>query len=171
MGDRSSGSLGSQATTAGADFERFFRSAYVPLARILSLVTDDPDDCLQDAFLQAHRHWDRVSTYRDPTAWVRLVAIRRVRNRARGRLRLLRAQERVRVLPRVEQVAAAGGDGDLSSAVAALPQRQRTAVALYYYGELSVHEVAAAMEISEGAVKATLHAARGALRVKLEDEE
>jgi len=39
---------------------------------------------------------------------------------------------------------------------------------LFYVEELSVREVAVAMDLSEGAVKYHLHAGRGALRAWLE---
>jgi RNA polymerase sigma factor (sigma-70 family) len=53
-------------------------------------------------------------------------------------------------------------------ALKALPQRQREALVLRYYGDLSEAQIAEAMGISQGAVKS--HASRGmaALRQTLE---
>ena len=56
----------------------------------------------------------------------------------------------------------------MQRALRALPDRQRVAVALHYLADLSVADVAAAMGISEGAVKTHLHRARSQLAVSLE---
>jgi len=59
-------------------------------------------------------------------------------------------------------------DDDLAAMVAALPQQQRLALSLFYFAALSVAEVAHSMELSEGAVKYHLHAARTSLARSLE---
>ena len=149
-------------------FESFFRRNYPALVRLLSVGADDVDDEVQEAFLEAHLQWDRIAGYDNPTAWVRRVAIRRLQNRQRGRIRGLRAIRRL------------GADGpgpqitpdasvDLVSAVRRLPPRQRMAVALYYYGDFAIDDVADAMGVTDGTVKACLHAARAQLRDEMED--
>lgn len=50
-----------------------------------------------------------------------------------------------------------------------LPARQREAVVLRIFEDLSVEETAAAMRCAEGTVKATLHQALKALRLKLKE--
>jgi RNA polymerase sigma factor (sigma-70 family) len=56
------------------------------------------------------------------------------------------------------------------AALRALPERQREAIVLRYYADLSEAQIAGAMGISRGAVKS--HTARGmaALRTTLEEE-
>lgn len=56
------------------------------------------------------------------------------------------------------------------AAVATLPERQRTAVALFYIGDRSISEVAEVMAVREGTVKTTLHKARSQLRRLLSEE-
>ena len=51
-----------------------------------------------------------------------------------------------------------------------LPLRQRTATALFFAADFSVAEIAAVMNISEGAVKGLLFRARESLRGALEEE-
>lgn len=51
------------------DLERLFRDEYPRLVHAISIVLGDVDsaaDAVQDAFLQASRHWTRVSTYESP---------------------------------------------------------------------------------------------------------
>lgn len=57
------------------------------------------------------------------------------------------------------------------AAVAMLPERQRTAVALFYIGDRSIDDVARTMGVHEGTVKTTLHHARAQLRQLLAKEE
>ena len=52
----------------------------------------------------------------------------------------------------------------LADLVAGLPEQQRIAASLFYVEQLSVRETADAMDLSEGAVKYHLHAARSSLR-------
>jgi RNA polymerase sigma factor (sigma-70 family) len=55
----------------------------------------------------------------------------------------------------------------IQSVLAALPPRQREAVVLRFFEELSVEETAAAMDCAPGTVKATVHQAIKSLREKL----
>ena len=59
---------------------------------------------------------------------------------------------------------------DVATMLAMLPTQQRIAAALFYVEQLSVREIAETMKLSEGAVKYHLHAARTALRERLEAE-
>jgi RNA polymerase sigma-70 factor (ECF subfamily) len=61
-------------------------------------------------------------------------------------------------------------DAEMWAAVAMLPERQRTAVALFYIGDRSISEVAETMGVHEGTVKATLHKARSELRRRLSED-
>ena len=60
---------------------------------------------------------------------------------------------------------------DTMEAIAALPLRQRTAVALHYVADLSIADTATLMGVSVGTVTATLHAARANLGRTLADPE
>lgn len=55
----------------------------------------------------------------------------------------------------------------IQSVLAGLPPRQREAVVLRFFEELSVEETAAAMDCAPGTVKATVHQALKSLREKL----
>jgi RNA polymerase sigma-70 factor (ECF subfamily) len=91
------------------------------------------------------------------------------------------ALKRVRVAEReVEELEDAEGSSDpledllsaerseaVASAVSALPLRQREALILFEYEELSLEEIAEVTGIETGAVKARLHRARETLRLRL----
>ena len=55
----------------------------------------------------------------------------------------------------------------LREALSELPERQREALALRFFEELSVEQTAGTMKCAEGTVKATVHQALKALREKL----
>jgi RNA polymerase sigma-70 factor (ECF subfamily) len=124
-------------------------------------------DCVQDAFTRAYVRWSRVSRLEDPPGWIRHVAINRLRDHFRKTERGRRAIERLGPQTPSEHPAPAEPD-ELAHLLATLPPQQRIAAALFYVDELSVGEVAAAMDLSDGAVKYHLHAARQILRRTLE---
>lgn len=73
-----------------------------------------------------------------------------------------------------EQGQAAGDDLDragLRRAIAALPPDQKSAIALFYLEEMSVAEVAVALNVPAGTVKSRLMHARRKLRAALEGED
>lgn len=143
-----------------AELSRLFESHADALVRGLAAAGyPDASDAVQEAFVQAVVHWRRVHRYDDPLLWIRRVAINKARNRARSRRRQVALQDR---LGRGSDVVAAheSPDDDVLAAIAALPTQQREVVALFYYSDLSVAQVARVMNVGEGTVKSHLHAAR-----------
>jgi RNA polymerase sigma factor (sigma-70 family) len=150
-----------------ADFAQHVPTHIPAMLRFAAAVTsfDEAADVVQDALLKA---WSKRSVY-DPAkgaleAW--LLGI--VYNQARGRFR-----RRAGVFHLYESDAVtAGPDGshiDLRRAVDRLPKRQKAAVILYYYVDLSVPAVASIMQCSTGTVKSALSDARRSLGASLGD--
>ncbi len=158
-----------------ADFDAFFQANYQRLVLSLGAAFDNPeaaDEAVQDAFIRAYARWSRVQRLDSPAAWVRRVAINRLRDSHRQRVRRRRAEERAverePVGPAGDPVADGPGERDvLRRALATLPDRQRLAVALFYVEDLSVRDIARSMRISEGAVKAHLSQGRAKLAAVL----
>ncbi len=154
-------------------FEVFYRREYshiVAMARAVSPDRSAAEDLAQESFAVAHRHWDRISKYEEPVAWVRRVMI----NRATSLRRRLGAENRA--LRRAGHDPHRGIANDLSpetnevwGEVRQLPRRQQQAVVLHYVGQLSTNEIANVMGCSTGAVKSHLHRARQTLRDRLGD--
>ncbi len=151
-------------------FDEVYGREYGPLVRALTVACGDREvaaDCVQEAFVRAHLRWRRLSSYDDPAAWVRRVAINRMRDHFR----------RERIGERVHRLLAAGASGheagpmpslDVPALLATLPTQQRIAMSLYYVADLSLAEVAAAMRLSDGAVKFHLYQGRRRLRQLVE---
>ena len=118
------------------------------------------EDCFQETFLAALRAYPRLRPDSKPRAWLLTIA----HNKAIDHLRRRRLQE-----PALE----AGAEDppapqeEIWSAVAALPPRQRAAVALRYIGDLSHREIAAAIGCSEEASRRSLHDGLQTLRSQL----
>jgi RNA polymerase sigma-70 factor (ECF subfamily) len=162
---------GRRGRTGDAAFEVLFRREFEPLVRALTLVAGDPEaaaDAVQDAFVQAHRHWDHVLTLESPIGWLRHVAVNRIRNQHRGR------QRQVAALPHLLGIAEVGGpepvDDDLVRALVLLPAQQRTAVALHYLLDQPTSVVAEHLGVTEATVRSHLRAARQRLRRQISDD-
>jgi RNA polymerase sigma-70 factor (ECF subfamily) len=156
----------------GTDLAGLFRAHYGRLVRALTLVCGDVDeaaDAVQEAFVKAHLRWRKLRHYDDPVGWIRHVAINRLRDGHRRRIRKDRAVERLAATSD-HSVAGPepGHDGLLTTLLASLPRQQRLVVALYYVDGLSVAETAATLGVSDGAVKFHLHQARERLRGALD---
>ncbi len=151
-----------------AEFEAFFVETYGGLLRTLTVIIGDGElaaDALQDAYQKAYVRWGKIRRYDAPAAWVRHVALNRSRDLIRSNERRRRNEERAAA---PESIVDPELDDSLLSLLKPLPERQRTAMALFYLEELSVEQVADAMGVSAGAVKYHLNQGREKLRPSLE---
>lgn len=123
------------------------------------------EEIVQDVLATAHQRWASVSRMANPTAWL----YRCVMNRSVSVLRRLTTEAKV-VARQYRGSADADHDDALEvrRAVRSLPKKQATAVALHYFADLPVDEVAEVMGIPTGSVKSLLHRARSTLRSTLD---
>jgi len=153
------------AAHVAIDYAIFFRAEFAAVTRTAYLVLHDRDaaeDVAQDAFTQLYQNWAKISAYERPDAWVRRVAIR-LAVRAVRRHRLLDTLLGRVATPREEQ----GGDLDLAAAVRRLPPQQRAAVALHYYEDRPLTEVARILGCSHATAKVHVFKARRRLAALL----
>ena len=161
-------SLSAQAT----DVTTLFNLHYARLVRSLTVIcgnSEEAADAVQDAFVKAHLKWRKISTYDDPVGWIRRVAINKVRDGHRSRVRRDRAVERMG--HEVKLTSEQPDISEVAELLSTLPKQQRAAAAMFYVEQLSVLEIAQALEVSEGAVKFHLHQARQKLRAHIESRE
>lgn len=151
--------MGSKQRVAADDFEAFFRAEYARMVAVLAVVSgrrEDAADAVQAAFAEAHLRWDQVRGFDDPAAWVRRVA----RNRVIDEVRRSARHDRLhRLLPRHGDVGPPEAS-ELTDAIRSLPDGQRVAVALHYFDDLPIAEVADLLGVATGTVKSQLAAAR-----------
>jgi RNA polymerase sigma-70 factor (ECF subfamily) len=156
------------------ELEALFQAHFAPLVRGLALAAgsyEAASDAVQDAFVQLHRHWRRVSAYEEPVAWLQRVATNRVANQRRGSHRQANLVEKLAGSIDAADEVDRAAKLDLLAAIAALPERQRLVVGLHHLTGMKVAEVAAALDVSEGTVKSQLHDARTNLRTALEVDD
>jgi RNA polymerase sigma-70 factor, ECF subfamily len=147
-----------------AELEALYRARYPVFLRVARAVgIDDAADAVHDAFMQAVRNRRSYRGEGTLEAWV----WRMVVNAA-----LKRRREPPRGAPPDEPVELReNGFGDpVRALIAALPERQRLVLFLRHYADLDYAAIAAILEIKEGTVGATLHAAHAALRGALDAE-
>lgn len=181
MADRSADQRPSSAWAAEAALTELYAAHWHSLVRLSWLLVRDQqvaEETVQDAFVSMHAHWSRL---RDPD--LALAYLRRcVVNASRSVLRHRTVEERYLVReatartahgttsePSAEDHAVAHATGDrLMLALAGLPRRQREVLTLRYYLDLSEAQIADALGISTGAVKAHAHRGLAALRGAVE---
>jgi len=143
---------------AGETVAALYAEHCLGLVRLAVIMTGDQasaEDIVQDAFLGLYRRWDHLTDTSFPLAYVRASVLNGCRS-------ALRRQSRWRAAP-----AAADPPGEsaearallseeqraIARAIRRLPKRQREALVLRYYLDLSEEEIARTMGISRGTVK------------------
>jgi RNA polymerase sigma-70 factor (sigma-E family) len=171
----SAGPDGAGRWTADEAITRLFASYYRPLVRfaVLLLGADgDAEELVQDSFVALHGRWARL---RDPDralAYLRQSVVNRARSAQRHRGvvdRFLGRQAPSSPAASAETHALdAETHAEIMGAVRWLPARQREALVLRYYLDLSEAQIADAMGIRPGSVKSHLARGLATLRTTLE---
>ena len=152
--------------TDRAAFCEFYAAHYNGAAGYAYQLTRDAElahDLTQEAFTRLLTRWARV---REPRPYVFRTITNLVRNAwaSGGRQRKLLAH-----LGATAESEAPAPDRTVADAIARLPRRYRDVVLLFYYADLPVPEVAAAVRRPPGTVKRLLAEARALLATSLGD--
>jgi RNA polymerase sigma-70 factor (sigma-E family) len=149
------------------EFDEYVVASGPRLKRLAYLLTGDTDaaeDLLQSAYAKVLPKWDRVRTYDEPDAYMRRLMV----NTRTSAWRRLRGREVLTATPPdllVSEAADAHVDAeDLRRALHVLPDKQRVAVVLRHYCDLSEAETAAVMGVAVGTVKS--QTSRGLARLR-----
>ena len=152
-----------------------YTTHYRSLVRLAVLLVRDvatAEEVVQDSFIAMHGAWRRLRDTDKALSYLRQSVVNRSRSVLRHRMVVDKnAPKPAPDMPSAEQGAISLLERSaVIAALRTLPPRQREALVLKYYGDLSEAQIATAMGISRGAVKS--HTARGvaALRVVLELE-
>jgi RNA polymerase sigma-70 factor (sigma-E family) len=177
---------------AAASVTTLYAEHALGLVRLAVVITGDraaAEDIVQDAFLGLYRRWDKLPDTTVPLAYLRVSVLNGCRT-------ALRRRSRLRFWPEAgagngpDEVAPAAGFGALAglaesaeasvllseeqrtvaAALRKLPRRQREAVVLRYYLDLSEAETAQVMGIALGTVKSATHRGLAAVGRILREE-
>ncbi|GAA4247416.1 RNA polymerase sigma factor [Dactylosporangium darangshiense] len=156
------------------DVAEVYHACYRRLVvQLFAFTTDltEAQDAVQEAFARAVARPRGFAGIDNPEAWLRTVALNVVRRRWRRRrvLDVILLRER----PLHEPIAPDHTDlrTDLSEALDAIPRSYREVIVLHYYADLSVEEIAAALNVPAGTVKSRLSRGRAALAARLDGYE
>jgi RNA polymerase sigma-70 factor (sigma-E family) len=147
-------------------------NSLVRLALLLVRDVQTAEEVVQDAFESMHKAWRRLHDQEKALAYLRQTVVNKSRSVLRHRKVVdLHQPKAAPDEPSAEHAAMALIERTaVIAALALLPVRQREAVVLRYYADLSEADIAAAMGISRGAVKSHTARAMAALRSILDQE-
>ncbi|MDP9223173.1 MAG: sigma-70 family RNA polymerase sigma factor [Actinomycetota bacterium] len=140
------------------DLEAFCRSEHARLVGVLALYCRDRElaqELAQDALVRLCRDWEKVRDLDHPEAWLHWVGLNLANSFFRRRAAEKRARQRLH--PVTESPRAERSDAELLDALGTLPPRQKAALLLRYYADLSTRESAQALNCPEGTVKTLVH--------------
>jgi len=169
---------------AAASVTALYAEHALGLVRLAVVVTGDraaAEDIVQDAFFGLYRRWDGVPNMTSPLAYLRVSVMNGCRTALRRRSRLglcsgagfgggldeaaLAESGPFAGLTESAEASVLLGEEQrlVAAALRKLPRRQREAVVLRYYLDLSIEETAQVMGISLGTVKSATHRALAAV--------
>ena len=157
-----------------SSFERLYAKYYekvYALARGVLFDTEEAIDTVQEIFTLVYRHLHRFDRRARFSTWLFRVAVNRSIQQAR----------RLKVRPRQAELTEALGheadtvhvfaDPKIEAAMAKLHPSDRAALALFYWDELSLQEIAESLGCSVNAAKTRLYRARERFRAVYEQVE
>jgi RNA polymerase sigma-70 factor (sigma-E family) len=152
-----------------------YSTEYRSLVRMSVVLVGDvgtAEEVVQECFIAMYSAWRRLRNVDKAVNYLRRSVVNRSRSVLRRRIVADKhAPKHEPDMPSAEQGAITRLERSaVIDALRSLPDRQREAVMLRYYLDLSEEEVASAMQISRGAVKSHTARAKAALRSVLEPE-
>jgi RNA polymerase sigma-70 factor, ECF subfamily len=144
--------------------------------RLARAILGDPaaaEDAVHDAFVTAWRKWDTLRDASRFEAWFHRILVNTCRNQ-------LKRSSRIRVTdissashPAIDDphIADSPERQAIGQAMRDLGEDHRVVLALRYYRDLTVDDIAALLGIRPGTVKSRLHHAQKKLRVALEQQQ
>jgi RNA polymerase sigma-70 factor (ECF subfamily) len=152
--------LAGEASARAAAFNRLadqHLDAAYRLARSILRDGTEAQDATQDAFVQAWRKWD---TLRDPARfepWFDRILVNGCRNRLRGRSRQATDISAELALATGDHAGRTDDHTALGAAIATLSPDHRVVVALRYFRDLAIEDIADRLGIPPGTVQSRLY--------------
>jgi len=167
---------GRAAADADLAITAMYAAEYRSLVRMSALVLGDvatAEEVVQESFIAVHAAWRGLRDIDNAVHYLRRSVLNRSRSVLRHRAVVDRHTPRHEPeMPSAEQSAITRLERSaVISALRSLPVRQREALVLKFYLDLSEAQVASAMSISAGAVKSHTSRGKAAMRAILNTEQ
>lgn len=149
------------------EFRCFMAHRWPSLLRTAYLLTGshhDAEDLTQSALAKAYAKWDQVRSSDDRTAYVRRVLVHSHADRFRKRRVLEWFTERLPERAQDDPTVQVDERGALVQALGRLPVRERAAVVLCYFEDMTHAQVAAVLGTRVGTVRGQISRALARLR-------
>lgn len=168
--------------TADEAIAALYAAHWDSLVRLAWLLLRDQaaaEDVVQDAFIATHRGYDRIRDQGAALGYLRRAVVNGARSVHRHeivvRRELLAEGGRADGTGRAQAASAEAeairriGDDEMLDALRRLPDRQREVLVLRYFADWSEAQIADALGIARGSVKAHAHRGLAALRARMEE--
>lgn len=154
------------------EFQEFYRTEFRSLwgfAYFLCSDWTEAEELAQDAMVRTFNAWARIRDRERPELYARAIVVNLQRSVFRRGLKFRK------VAPRLVEAAAAQPAGDdrmlLWTALDACSPRQRQALVLRFYEDMSEAEIARVLDCPVGTVKSLLHRGLARVRERLGNDE
>ncbi len=154
------GAPGREESFPDESFETFYLENFERLVRLAFILTGSKEvaeDLVQESFVRMHGHFSRVGS---PDRYARQVVVNACRSHFRQKAR----ERDKRPLLYVIDGSSCQQPDELSDVLLALPYRQRAAIVLRFYSDLSEAEIAEVLGCRPGTVGSLIH--RGLERLR-----
>jgi RNA polymerase sigma-70 factor (sigma-E family) len=162
------GGAGAFGPPARRDFDDFYRAHYESLVRLgflLTLSEDVARDLVHDVFVRVYRRFDGLD---DPLPYLRRSVVNAARSWHRRR-RLERTRASAEHASEAHNPGVALEADELFDVLARLPPRQRAAIVLRFYEQMSDGEIALLLHCRPGTVASLVHRGCARLRTAIAD--
>ncbi len=142
-------------------FAETYRANFLPMARLAYLLTSSreaAEDIVQESFVKLHRHWRKVE---HPRPYLRRIVVNACHSYHRRR-------QREHELPTTVSGVVHLHADEISDALSKLPYRQKAALVLRYYHDLSEADIGEVLGCRPGTVGSLIHRGLRALRGAME---
>ena len=166
-------------------YQKTYRKAYAVAFQIMKN-KEDAQDVLQEAYISAFKNMNSLRDKEKVGAWINQIVANRCKDWLRKKNPALFTDmgsedndtdyeesllnENQEFMPE-ESIDYEDTKKIMQDILSALPEEQRLCILMYYYEELSVGEIAEALECSTGTVKSRLNYARKFIKTKVEELE
>lgn len=161
--------LAGDAAAFEALYSKYYDKVYA-IARGILLDGDEASDAVQEVFTLVYRHLNRFDKRSRFSTWLFRVAV----NRSIQEARKFRYRARTVELTEASGFTSAEDvesvDPKVQAAMSKLSPNDRALLILFYWEELSLHDIAASVGCGVNAAKTRLYRARERFRVVYEDE-